>query len=626
MFGTRPIRKLRPRVPRGLRRVTLGRKLFGGFAVIALMLVAVVSVSLYVSNRLGSATNKITTRAEPALIGAYEVGQDASQLAYQQVRYVLDRGASDTAYSHADQALGVALNKLSVYAAGNFHAVKLVTALQNAFNTLEVNNDNIMLEVQGHESLWALQAEAQPETEADVSALQAAAQKYIAFTRRQRAGYIAAFHSSQASGRLIELVLAGVALLAALLIGFLITRGIKRGVEPVLDRLRGLNEHCAADLCEALQRMADGDLTQRIDPVTPPIERVGRDELGQIAQAVNGIRERMLASIEAYNASRDSLKRMIGSVAETADTVGRSSEQMAATSEEGGRSNGEIARAVDEIAQGAERQAQMIELAKSAVEDVVTAASSSAEEARMTAAAAVETRNVARAGVSAAEEASQVMTAVRDSALAVNHTINELASKSDQIGRIVETITRIAKQTNLLALNAAIEAARAGDQGRSFAVVAEQVRALAEESQVSAREIAELIGAIQQETQSAVSVVEEGARRTVEGTTVVEQTREAFTRIGESIEDMTSRIEAIAAGSAQIAHSANAMHDSVTEVASVAEQSSAATEQVSAATQQTYASAQEIASRAHNLSRTAEELNTLVKRFKLGAAPLPTPS
>ncbi len=149
------------------------------------------------------------------------------------------------------------------------------------------------------------------------------------------------------------------------------------------------------------------------------------------------------------------------------------------------------------------------------------------------------------------------------------------------------------------------------------------MRALAEESQVAAREIAQLIGAIQKETAAAVSVVEEGARRTVEGTTVVEQTREAFTRIGGSIEEMTARIEAIAASSEQIAHSASAMHESVTEVASVAEQSSAATEQVSAATQQTYASAQAIATRAHNLSHTADELNRMVRRFKVAAVPAP---
>jgi methyl-accepting chemotaxis protein len=122
------------------------------------------------------------------------------------------------------------------------------------------------------------------------------------------------------------------------------------------------------------------------------------------------------------------------------------------------------------------------------------------------------------------------MRAVRDSSAAVTTAIRELASKSEQIGAIVQTITGIAEQTNLLALNAAIEAARAGEQGRGFAVVAEEVRKLAEESQHAAEEISTLIAAMQGETSKAVGVVEDGAQRTADGAKVVEETREAFLR------------------------------------------------------------------------------------------------
>ena len=97
-------------------------------------------------------------------------------------------------------------------------------------------------------------------------------------------------------------------------------------------------------------------------------------------------------------------------------------------------------------------------------------------------------------------------------------------------------ITEIAEQTNLLALNATIEAARAGEYGRGFAVVADEVRKLAEESQRAAHEISELIGAIQDETSKAVTVVEAGAERTADGAAVVEQTREAFLTIGQAVE------------------------------------------------------------------------------------------
>jgi methyl-accepting chemotaxis protein len=133
--------------------------------------------------------------------------------------------------------------------------------------------------------------------------------------------------------------------------------------------------------------------------------------------------------------------------------------------------------------------------------------------------------------VLAAEEASAAMASVRDSSQEVNTVIRELAAKSEQIGNIVATITTIAEQTNLLALNAAIEAARAGEQGRGFAVVADEVRKLAEESQTAAAEISGLIAAIQGQTEHAVTVVGAGAERTEQGVEVVAQTREAFERI-----------------------------------------------------------------------------------------------
>ncbi len=390
----------------------------------------------------------------------------------------------------------------------------------------------------------------------------------------------------------IEIALLSIfALLVASAATFLMSRQLKNVANAILAGLRSLEQRCAADLRVGLERVAAGDLTKDVVSTTPPLADAGKDELGQIADAVNGIRLSTVASIDAYNETRAKLAAILGRVQDASTSVSAASRQMASTSEEAGRAVTEIADAVSDVASGAERQVRMVEKARSAAEHTATQAG--------------EARVVALEGVTAAREASLAMEAVHEATDSVTRAIHELAAKSVEIGGIVETITGIASQTNLLALNAAIEAARAGEQGRGFAVVAEEVRKLAEESQTAATQIAALIDEIQAETKKTVAVVEDGAKRTADGVAVVEQTREAFIQIGEQVENVTERIGLIVTATA--------------EVAAVAEQSSASTEQVSASTEETSASAQEIAASAQELSATAEELHGLVAAFKLAA-------
>ncbi len=405
------------------------------------------------------------------------------------------------------------------------------------------------------------------------------------------ASKLAQIHSSMVQSSVLLVVVGLVVLAMMLLIARTITRSIRRPVAVILERLRSLRAHGAGDLQAALEALARGDLTVSVQLDLPEIENPSGDELGQISVAVNGIRESTLASARAYNNARGRLEELIGQVQIASGSVSSASAQMASTSEEAGLAVTEISTAVQGVAEGAERQVRMVKDARQAASE--------------TASQAGEARDVAIEGVAAAHQASEAMQAVRESTGSVTAAIRELADKSEQIGGIVETITRIASQTNLLALNAAIEAARAGEQGRGFAVVAEEVRKLAEESQEAATKIADLIGEIQAETQRTVAVVEDGARRTEDGVAVVERAREAFELIGNQVEQVTDRIGRIV--------------DATTEIATVAEQSSAATEQVSASTEETSASTEEIAASAQDLASTAQQLQALVLSFTLAA-------
>jgi len=450
----------------------------------------------------------------------------------------------------------------------------------------------------------------------DYDTVQASLQKLISFNRGEAVSANQSINSTTSQAKTVTIALLVLALLLGAGVAFVTVRQITRNVKRVIERMEAVEKAARERLMKGMHALADGDLTVHLEAGTASETDFPGDELGEILQHTENFRNAIVDSYEAYNQTTARLRSLISDVSTTAASVGDASQQMASTSEETGRAAAEIAQAVGDVAQGAERQVNMIEAARTAAEEVAAAVQQSAEQAEQAAEVAERARDTAKQGVEAAEQANVAMYSVRDSSQGVTVAIRELAAKSEQIGAIVQTITGIAEQTNLLALNAAIEAARAGEQGKGFAVVAEEVRKLAEESQRAAHEISELIGAIQDETATAVHVVEDGAQKTADGVGVVEQARAAFMTIGQAVEDMTARIEQIAATAEEISASAATMQESIGEVSAVAEESSASTQEVSASTEETSASTEQIAASAAEMAGNADALRSLVAHFQ----------
>jgi methyl-accepting chemotaxis protein len=390
-----------------------------------------------------------------------------------------------------------------------------------------------------------------------------------------------------------------------------------------------------AKLTRAAERIAQGDLEVNARAETD--DEIGRlatafqgsiaylHEMAGIAEEVAGgnlavsVQPRSERDVlgQSFQRMRTKLATTIEDIARSSATVGTASSEMAQSSQQAGMAVGEIANAVGSVAEGAETQVRSLEQARESTAAVAAASQASAANANETAAAARQARAVAEEGAAAVRRASDAMRSVQQTSSEITETMQQLGSMSERIGGIVDTITGIAEQTNLLALNAAIEAARAGEQGRGFAVVAEEVRKLAEESQTAAGSIAGLIAQIQTGTTRAIDVVSAGARQTEDGVEIVEQARESFERIDTSVQDMDERVQQITAAVAEIVASGTQMQQSIEQVLSVAEASSASAEQVSATTEQTSASAQQIAASAGELAHTAENLQDVVRQFKL---------
>lgn len=314
---------------------------------------------------------------------------------------------------------------------------------------------------------------------------------------------------------------------------------------------------------------------------------------------------------------RITVNNLIKKVITSTEQLAASSQELTATAHQSALASEQVAQRVTSSAGAVIEQQKDVEEAMESIDNTMNSISNLNQTAGEVTANVTESHKQAQDGSSAIGHAVDKIISVEEIVNSSTVTVDKLGQRSQEIGQIVETISGIAEQTNLLALNAAIEAARAGEHGRGFAVVADEVRKLAEESQNAAKRITDLISAIQKDTSDAVNSMQKGNTAVKEGTASVSQLKAAFDKILEASDAVADKAHGMSGDLKIVSNDTENVRTRSSKISDNSRRVAADMESVSAAAEEQSAAAEEIASASEALAQLAHGLQTAVGEFKV---------
>ncbi len=345
-----------------------------------------------------------------------------------------------------------------------------------------------------------------------------------------------------------------------------------------------------------MQKAKNGDLTVQSDYVS-------RDEIGSLSKSFN----EMITQI----------KSLIMMVRESSDQVAASSEQLMASAEQTNNAAEQIAEASSIMAANSEASVKGTEVVSISTQQMAIGITNIADSITLVSEHSNVTTDESEKGNIALKKTIDQMGSINETVQTSSSIIKDLGDRSSEIEKILAVISGISEQTNLLALNAAIEAARAGEHGKGFAVVADEVRKLAEESRRSAEQITHLIHDIQSSTANAVVSMDKCTTEVQTGLVLINDTGKSFEKILHSASDVSRQSVEVSAAVKQLSSSVEQVALGIFDISMKTEESSSGSQTVAAGTEEQLASMEEITASAHSLAKMAEDLQAMVNTFKV---------
>ena len=380
----------------------------------------------------------------------------------------------------------------------------------------------------------------------------------------------------------ISVVIMVLVSLLSILVAYLTSNNITKPLNVVMKRLQSISE---------------GDLSLE------PLEITGKDETGKLSVSMNKMQKTVKSVMKGISHASEELSSHSEELTQSASAVKSGSEQVAIT--------------MQELATGSETQATTASNLAVVMENFTKKVQNTNKNGEKIKNSSIGVLSMTNEGKQYMEDTSQQMAKIDGIVQEAVKKMAILDNQTQEINHLVVIIQKIADQTNLLALNAAIEAARAGEHGRGFAVVADEVRKLAEQVAVSIADITGFVEKIQVESNRVSDSLQSGYAEVEEGTSQIAKTGQTFNQINTSVTTMVEDIKGISDNLESIKVNSEIMNGSIEEIASVSEESAAGVEQTSAASQQITSSMEEVAGSSEQLSNLAENLADMVGRFKL---------